>query len=295
MRRGPTLLALLLGAAAPAAAGPPPPGDEAAADDPGVRTYAELERDFALRPRAETLAALDRLAREQPRSPAAPRALLWRGQLALVDGQPEVARARLSALLSRYPAAPGAPLAEVALGELALSAGRLDEAGQRFEAAALTASPALRAELASRQAALRTAVERRRLGLGALAVLSLCLALLALAARAPGPGAAPLRLPLETVFALPLASLLVLSGWLADRRATAALALGAAGSLALTTLSGLAAQRRAAAGRRPRSLAHGAPLALGALLLGLTALAYLAAWQGQLLDLLRDTVLPALP
>jgi hypothetical protein len=256
-------------------------GGGARADDAGE--YSRIEHDFGIVPRAETLAALDRFAREHAGTSLGARALVWRGQLALIDKDVAGAERRFRAALARGAPEDQARFAHRGLGDVSVLQGRYDQAEREYGAALDGADVVLRSELEGKREMVGKLRFHRRAGFAALAgVLLVALLFGARAAR----GVGPLRVPLEAIFTLPIFAVILGGARRADRRMLAPLAICAVGALVLITASGLASER--APSRSRAALA----LHVALLVAAFAALFYASAALGNILDLLRDTFAP---
>ena len=252
------------------------PGDA----DAAAAAFHHIENDFGLVPRSESLAALDRFARDHAGDPLAARALVWRSQLALMDGDVAGAGRRYAAVVARYPNSDQAPFAHRGLGDVAMRDDRLEAADREFVLALPGASEVLRSELLEKRRLLATLAARHRQGFFALGVFFL--GALWFAVRA-ARGSGPLRVPPEAIFALPIVVLLAGGARVSDRRVLLALSIAAAGVLAMIGLSGIASERAPPPSRR------GLVLHIAVVIVGMAALFYFAAERGGIIDVLKDT------
>jgi hypothetical protein len=230
-----------------------------------ARRLAEIQQQFPLRSRAQSIADARRLADEAPGTEAAGRALLFLGGLALEAG----AHGEASGWYERARGAHVAvrALAERGLGDVAFAERRYGEAMHRYDAAIGDAAPPLRDELRFKRAA---AGRMRRGWLGEWAAwLAAAGALLVMWWRRD-PGAP--RVPREVVFVGPVYAIVIAAALGRDPRALPALVGIAAGSLALLW----------AWGRVPRPGA--ARALLGPCLSAQAAVIYAACHRAHLLD-----------
>lgn len=250
--------------------------------DPGALEIARIERAFGESPRARVLAALDAVPRRFPHTPAAARALVWRAQLALDEGDLDGAGRRFTAAIGLAADADQTRFAHRGLGDVYYRRHALGRADGEYRAALEGADGALAVELAGKRGFIVRDRHRRVVAAAAGAVL---LAILGwFAARSLG-ARGPWRLPAEALYAAPVLALLIVASRLADARARPSLWMLAAGGWTLIVASGLAAQRAPRPGR-------GLWLHAAALLVAALALFYLTAWAGDLLDILRETFAP---
>ena len=267
------LLALLAGAAIARA-------DVPSDDAESIAAFHQIESDFGMVPRPQSLAALDAFARDHAASPLAPRSLVWRAQLALVDGDFSGAAARYRAVVSRYGTSDQAPFAHRGLGDVAMREGRLDQADREFVLAGAHADPVLRAEVDQKRGLVATLKARHHKGWLAL---GLFFAVAIFFAVRIIRGAGPIAIPPEAIYALPIVILLAGGARLSDARVVLALSIAATGAMLMIALSGMAAERAPA--RSVRGL--GAHIAI--VVVAMAALFYFAAERGGIIDVLKDT------
>jgi hypothetical protein len=268
-------LAVLLLVAATSLAGADELSDPVAAD------LAAIERNFGVVPHESSLAALDALATAHPSSLVAPRALVWRAQLAGVDGDERGAIDRYHRVILKYPSSPSVALAYRGLGDLAFRAHEFGDADALYERGLERAEPVLAAELTEKRAMVAKWRMRRNLFVAALAAQA-AIALLLFVRIVRGRG--PMRFPVELAYALPIVVLLVGAARLFAHEAFPTLAIGGLGGALLFGLSGLAAERDPP--RRRRDLVIGTV----AVLVAVVALGYVAVYAGGLTDKLVDTL-----
>jgi hypothetical protein len=224
--------------------------------------------------------------------PGAPRAALWLADWLRRSGRPGDAAERYAGVAARWP---GRPEAREALrGEAGCALDARD--WSRAEALAGRLPAAEPADRIIRDDVLAAAARGRRVArwylaaqltiAGALAALLASLAE-AMLRSPPGGRRAALRPPIEVVYLVPVAGVLIGVAFTAHRLIAPAVAVISAGGVALTWLSGSALEQLRATGR-PRGLrAAGHVLAC---LAGVAALAYIALVRDNLLDALIETV-----
>lgn len=242
--------------------------------------YNRIERDFGLVPRAETLAALEAFATEHRGSPVAARACVWRGQLALLDDDTRAATRFFGEALGDHPDDTQRRFAFRGLGDAGLKSARLETADRNYLAALEGADAVLASELTAKRLLVAKWKQRRRVGLASAFVLA---AAVAWFARRVLRGHGRLRFPSEATYAAPIFALLVSGARTSDRRVIPALAMCGVGAFLFMILSGLAADRD------PQKSRGRIALHTGVLVAGCAALFYLAAFLGDIMDLLGDT------
>lgn len=210
-------------------------------------SLAEIRARFPMRPKAESLLALEELARNSPSTDAGSQAAAWRGALAQQDKDLGAAE-RWFALAYAAPEGEGHRLGARGLGDLDLAAHRYEDARLHFENAAIGAKGILAEELALKRA-LAIRLERRWfVELACWGLVILCLAYFAARAyRGEGASGAPL----ELVYVVPVYLLLIVGALGRDPLVVRALILAAFGSLGLIAAAGWAS-RRAPPGARLR-------------------------------------------
>ncbi len=206
---------------------------------------AELRQGFVGRPKAQSMAELERLADDAPGTAAAARALDWLGDLRRGSGDvPGAAVAYGRAYRSADPE--GHRLAARGLGDLAVEKGRFVRGEALYREARAGAAGVLALELDQKIANARRS-HRRALAEWASWALVVG-ALVYFVARAR-PWRRPwLGLPTEALYAAPVYALLVAGCVGRDPGVLHALWLCALWSLALIAAAGLAARRRAPLG-----------------------------------------------
>jgi hypothetical protein len=237
----------------------------------------DLRHQLAARGKTQTMNELERLGRDAPDTDAGAHALLWLGDLARENGEPE--RATVAYQRARPMGGEVQALADRGLGDLALRKQRFVEAARLYDSALPFATPLLRAELEQKRA---LAVRLRARALAAWIALGVVAAALAWFVARIVRRKTPLQFPTEILYVLPVYALLVLGGWGRDANVFHALILCAAASLPLITLSALAAMRSPA---RPW-------LHLGVLGAASVALFYAIVWRCELIDSLLMTAAP---
>jgi hypothetical protein len=252
--------------------------DPAAAD----AQLSQLRRDFVARPKAESMAALARLAVEAPDTPAAARALDWLGDLRRGEGNlagAEAAYAR--AYRSHDPE--GHRLAARGLGDMAVDRGAFVRGEAYYREARDGAGGVLAIELDNKIRNARTAHRRAVAQWACWALVAGALAWFVARSRA---WAAPrLGAPTEALYVAPVYALLIAGCLGRDPAVLHALWLIAAWSLALIAAAGLAARRRAPVGAA--RLGH-----LALLIAANGALFYAVAVRTGILDSIFYTVAP---
>lgn len=250
-------------------------------DEPlAAAAYARIEHDFGFVPRSETLAALEAFATEYRGSPAAARARVWRGQLALLDDDTDTATRFFGEALGDHPDDAQRRFALRGLGDAGLKSARLNIADLNYLAALDGADAVLASELTAKRRLVAKWQERRWVGFVSALLLA---AAAAWFARRVLRGRGRLRFPSEATYAAPIFALLVSGARTSDRRVIPALAMCGVGAFLLIILSGLAADRDPAKSRSRIAL-HAAVLVAGC-----AGLFYLAAFVGDIMDLLTDT------
>jgi hypothetical protein len=241
--------------------------------DQALRT---IEQQFAVRPRAESEAALVALAGRWPDAPAAGRALIWLGGLALGDGRLDAAADRFATTRQRFSGELRA-LAERGLGDVALHRGHFSKAAAFYGAGLSDAeAPSLRFEL-DEKLALAKRLHRRWLAeLAAWLGLVLALAWLGRGLRRP------LRLPAETLYVLPFTALMAALSWPRDHGVFVTLAWLGGGALVICTVA--FAGSPAPGGRRRLALD------LTAATVANLALGYIALRRGGIIDSLTQSL-----
>jgi hypothetical protein len=254
---------------------------------------AELARLVA---RADGLAADDVTERADRLAaaawPGAPAAALWLADWLRRSRRFDAAQARYAAVIARWPERPEAQAALRGATGCALDArdwALADTLARRLPVATA-------ADRAVRDDLLDEAARGRRRGhwyagawialFGALA--GLAGSLLEAALRSPaGTRRSALRPPLEAVFLVPVAVVLIGVAFTTHRLIAPAVTTIAAGGLALTWLSGAALERLRVHGRssRLRTAGH-----VAACVAGVAALAYIAVTRDHLIDMLIETV-----
>ncbi len=255
-------------------------GAPAVADEPAAAAELQSIREhFPERPRAQSIAALDALAARHPEAPSGARALLWLGDLALRDRLPDEAERRYTEARRRFPTGEIAALGARGLGDAAARRGRWALAAERYQLALDGASPVLALELRQKRAAAITSQHRFFVELSAWFV---ALGVLAVFARRLFAARRALRLPIETLYLLPVHALLIAACWRRDPGVLRALEWLAGGTLLLVT----------AAFAAPHSARPARRLALdGALLVVATAAVfYIALRRGGIIDPLIMTL-----
>ncbi|HZS41624.1 MAG TPA: hypothetical protein VFF06_32565 [Polyangia bacterium] len=227
-------------------------------DQQAAARLAELRAEFPHRDKAESIAALERLAADAPRAEAGGRALLWLGDLARQGGEPE----RALAFFDRAYAFGGEvhQLAARGKGDSAMAARHYDEARRYYQEALAGASPVLAAELTQkREMAIRLA-ERRVIAALAWALFAGVVAWFVWRGRLWRGG--DLRPPVEALYVLPIYALLIVGCLGRDPGVLHALVLCAPCSTLVIAASGLAARRRPGARWLHAALLVAANLAL---------------------------------
>ncbi len=254
--------------------------------------YNDVLHRFVDRPRAESIARMEKLVAEHPDFPLAPEAVFWIGSMYQQDGRLDRALARFREVVERWPKADAEPRARKAIGDVLVAQGDFDGAEREYRSLLGRGDAAL--EVIAREALGKARVERRRsrayLAAWIVALL-FPLAMTILARRAAGSWRGAARAlrkpPVELVYLLPVALLFVGAGMTEHSALGHAIHIIAAGALIVTWLSG--ATLEAARRRGPISLwrALGHIVASGATVL---AICYIAVTREGLLDMLVETV-----
>jgi hypothetical protein len=203
-------------------------------------SLAEIRARFPMRPKAESLLALEQLARASPNSDAGSQAAAWRGALAQQEGDLAAAQ-RWYSLAFAAPDGEGHRLGARGLGDLDVLAHRYEDARIHYENAAIGAQGILAHELAQKRI-LAIRLERRWLAeLACWGLVMLCLGYFSLRALR-GQGA--IGAPLELVYVVPVYLLLIVGALGRDPLVIRALILAAIGSIGLIAAAGWASRRR---------------------------------------------------
>lgn len=242
--------------------------------------YQEILNGYARRPRAESIARMERLLAAHPDFARADRATLWLAEAAAQDERWDEADRRYLEVMRRWPGKPAA--AEAAEGHATALLGRGDVLAARRAWAALAASPDPTVAAAGARGLDLT---RRALGRLALFFAALAYVVGYIALQAWRAGRALGRAPLELRFFVPVAVVFVLASLGAQREATAALAITAVGGALVIWTGAAALRRRLTEAGRVRRLVHG----LGAAL-AVAAVFYCALHTAALTDFVVETL-----
>lgn len=270
-------------------AGMGPDGRDAAA----LAEWNDVLYGYARRPRAESIARVERLLREHPEFGGAARATYWLGSAYQQEGRDDDALRRFREVVTRWPESEWATRALKAEGDLLTR--REDWAGARraYQTLRGRGDPLAEQTAAEALAALGRARLRARAATAGWAVLGL-FAVFAVATtrRAAGSwgdaGRLLARPPVEAVYLVPVAGLFVIAALTEHQAIGRAVTTIAAGAVAVTWLSGAALEAaRARAGRvsLARATTHAAAAGMAVL-----ALCYVALFRHRLIDLVIETL-----
>jgi TolA-binding protein len=266
-------------------------------DARSARALAELEDvlgHLAARPRAESIARVEKLLADDPRFPGAPRALTWLGNALQLEGRSDEALRRYREVSARWPRGEWTQRARRAEGDLLLQRRDWDGAERAYRSLLSDETDPLR-ETAAAEALARLGSEHWRARGYTVSWLVLAAGLAAAfaaawrAAGGPGRGARALaRPPTEALYLLPVAGLFIGAGLTEHAALGHALETIAAGGVAIAWLSGAALEAVRRAGRRVSGTRAGAHALLAAA--AVVALCYIALTRERLVDMLLETV-----
>jgi tetratricopeptide (TPR) repeat protein len=266
------------------------PGNQAAAP---LAELNDILYGFAQRPRAESIARMERLVRDHPDFPEAPRAVFWLGSAYQQDGRAGDALARYRDVLARWPDGDWAVRAQKATGDVLLARGDFDGAQAAYRALRGRGDPTL--ELTADEALRRLAIERwrARATWASWALVALFAAgMIVVARHAAGSwrsaGRALARPPVEFWYLVPVALLFAFAAMTEHQGLGRAVEVILAGALVVTWLSGAALEAvRARRGRVSLVRAVGQAAWSGTTIL---AICWIAVTRERLLDMLMETV-----
>jgi hypothetical protein len=209
-------------------------------DAEAAARLAELRAHFSARPKAESMAALEALARAAPATEPGGEAAAWRGALAQEAADDDGAARWFAATQAAPEGGLARRLGERGLGDLDLLHQHYADARRHFAEAARGASGALAAELIEKEGLARRLETRLRLEWAAW----ICFAVvLGYFVRRAWRGRGRIEMPVEAVYAAPVYALLVIGCIGRDAQVLRALVGGGAASLALIAVAGLATCR----------------------------------------------------
>lgn len=247
--------------------------------------YQDILRSYATRPRADSVARMERLIAAHPDFAHADRARLWLAESALQADDPAAAERHYREVEEHAPSTATAHEATLGRAAALLAQGRPLAARDLYQA--LLRAP----ESTTRAAAgrgLDTAEQQLLRQAGFIAALLYLLGYLGAQLWTARGGLWPL--PLELKFYLPVAGLFLLAALSARDSVLPALALIACGGALVTWLAGAAGRRALSQGTNRTSTVRGAALRLVAMALAILALAYAALHATHLVDFLIETL-----
>jgi TolA-binding protein len=247
--------------------------------------YQDILQGYATRPRATSVARMERLIAAHPGFALAARALLWLGENALQAGEHDTAERHYRDVQERWPGT--AVAREAALGQAttSLAAGRPLKARRLYQTLLSTPESAVRAA-ASR--GLTTAEHQLARQIGFFVALFYFFGYLGAQLWIARGGLWPL--PLEFKFYLPVAVLFVLASLSARDSVLPALALIAGGGALVTWFAGAASRRALRQGASRTTALRSAVLRLIATVLAVLGLVYAALHATNLVDFLIETL-----
>lgn len=243
---------------------------------------------MAKRPRADSIARMEKLVAEHPDFPAAARAVFWLGERHQEDGRLDAALARFHEVVERFPRSEWEPRARKAIGDVHLARGEYDAAMAAYRT--LRGRGDQQLELVAEESMKRARDEqwRWRAYVASWIVIGLFpIVMIVLLRRATKSwretGRALIRPPVEAIYFLPVAALFVGAGMTEHAALGNAIETIVLGGVVVVWLSG--ASLRAAGATVARALGHAAASAVA-----VVALCYLAVHRERLIDMLIETI-----
>lgn len=247
--------------------------------------YQDILQGYAARPRADSVARMERLLAAHPDFALADRARLWLAENALQADDPATAERHYRDVEAHAPGTATAREATLGRAAALLAQGRPLAAHHLYRALLNAPEPAIRAAADRGRA---TAEQQLLLHAGFIVALLYLLAYLGAQLWAGRGGLWPP--PLELKFYLPVAGLFLLAALPARDSVLPALALIATGGGLVTWLAGAADRRAILQGADRTSTPYGVVLRLIAMALAVLALAYAALHATHLVDFLIETL-----
>jgi hypothetical protein len=262
-------------------------------DDRGAEPLArfnEVLQGFPERPEAESIARVEALLAEHPDWSGGARATLWLAEVHQRGDRLDAAARRFAEVIERWPDSEAAFSAWRGAGDVAAAQRRFAEAARFYERMPVAGDPGRREARRDALAGLDRLRLHYRLYQAALVALGLIALGLIASARA-GAGSWPatartlVRPPIDVIYMIPIAALLVWAAYREFATAGPAVAIICAGGLAVTWLSAAALRAGPTGHPRARALAHAAAGALAAI-----ALTYAVLYRIDLIELMLNTL-----